>query len=148
MELNWDLIEDIAKAIVVLGGAAVSLFQLYARLPKSRGSLARDIEILNMLDKDDPAYKTIRAHVDSRVEEIYGPSETSSRKIRIYSWFHLVLGLVFLSVFAPWAYSLYQQGSLWAILTGFLAVGGLGNLFMAFDEKAGQRTRRPGSAPA
>ena len=81
---------------MVLGGAAVSLFQLYTRLPKSRGSLARDIEILNMLDKDDPAYKVIRAHVDSRVEEIYNPSETSSRKIRIYSWFHLVLGLVFL----------------------------------------------------
>ena len=139
MEIDWDLIENIAKAIVVIGGTLVSIYQIYTRLPKSRASLTRDLEILKILDKDDPAYSVIRAHVDRQVTEIYQPSLSPFKTFRIYNWPNLFIGLIFLFVFAPWTYSLYTEESWWGILTGFLAVGGLGNIGLAFDKNITNR---------
>ncbi|MEJ2612570.1 MAG: hypothetical protein P8179_21550 [Candidatus Thiodiazotropha sp.] len=139
MEINWDFIETIAKGIVVIGGMLVSIYQIYTRLPKSRASLTRDLEILKILDKDDPAYSIIRAHVDRQVTKIYQPSLLPIKTFKIHNWPNLFIGLIFLFVFAPWTYSLYNEGSWWGVLTGFLAVGGLGNIGMAFDKNIANR---------
>jgi len=139
MEINWDFIETIAKAIVVIGGMLVSIYQIYTRLPKSRASLTRDLEILKNLDKDDPAYSIIRAHVDKQVTKIYQPALLPVKSFKVHNWPNLFIGLTFLLVFAPWTYSLYTEGSWWGILTGFLAVGGLGNIGLAFDKNIANR---------
>ena len=134
-----DLVETIAKAIVVIGGMIVSLYQVYTRLPKSRASLTRDLEILNILDKEDPAYPIIRAHVDKQIEKIYRPASAASQGFRIHNWSNLFIGLFFLAIFAPWTYFLYDEGSWWGFLTGFLAIGGIGNIGLAFDKSIGDR---------
>lgn len=136
MEINWELVEIITKAIVVIGGAGVSLFQLYNRLPRSRAPLMKDLEILKMLDPDDPAYKIIRENFESSVTKIYSPSPTSIRKVRVYSWPQLMFGSALLGIFGIWTYTLFRDHSWWAVLTGFVALGGIGNAMIAFDEKS------------
>jgi len=143
MEVNWNLVETITKAIVVIGGAGVSLFQLYNRLPRSRAPLIRDLEILKMLDPSDPAYKVIRDSVDGRIAKIYNPSPTSIRRIRVYSWPQLVFGIVMFGIFGVWTYSLFRDHSWWAVLTGFVTLGGIGNAMSAFDEKARRVKAQP-----
>jgi lipoprotein signal peptidase len=49
---------------------------------------------------------------------------------------HLIYGSFLLIVFGLWTYSLYNRGSWWAILTGVVAVGGVGNLMLAFDRRS------------
>ena len=141
MQPNWNLIETIAKAIVVIGGMIVSLYQLYTRLPKSRGPLTRDLEILKILDRDDPAYTIVRAHVDKQIAKIYEPPSMPLKKPKIRNWDNLIIGVVFLVIFAPWTYTLYNKGSWWALLTGFLAVGGVGNVGIAFERRIENRKR-------
>ncbi len=140
---NWEQIETIMKAVVVIGGAGLSLFQLYNRLPKFRTSLMRDIEILKMLDINDPTYKIIRASIVDRVAEIYNPSSTSFRESRVHSWPHLVFGVLLLCIFGIWTYTLFRDNSWWAVLTGFLAFGGFGNILIAFEDKKAGKTILP-----
>jgi hypothetical protein len=134
--VNWDQIEIIAKAIVVIGGLIVSLYQLYIRLPKPKGSLNRDIEILKVLPKNDAMVKIVKSHVDKQIAKIYAPIAPSNKKFKIQNWSNLIIGVMFLGIFTPWTYSLYKDGSLWMLLTGFLAFGGIGNIIIVFDKNS------------
>lgn len=48
---NWEII---VQALGATTAAAVGLFQLRARLPRSRSMLTHDLEILKALGADDP----------------------------------------------------------------------------------------------
>ena len=109
------------------------------QMPKSRGPLTRDLEILKILDRDDPAYAIVRAHVDKQISKIYESPSMPLKKPKIRNWNNLIIGVVFLVIFVPWTYSLYCKGSWWALLTGFLVVGGVGNVGIAFEKRIDNR---------
>ncbi|MCA1632053.1 MAG: hypothetical protein LC774_17355, partial [Acidobacteria bacterium] len=75
----------------------------------------------------------------------WGQSFNWTKRIK---WAHLIYGLLLLIVFGLWTYSLYNRRSWWALATGFVAFGGVGNLMLAFDTRS-NRTSAPdqGSAP-
>ena len=120
--------------------------QIRGKLPESRSQLKLDLEILQLLpEKDDRSRKLLKDSIDRRISKIY--SGAASRKAteetdgQSLSWFQrikwgtLIYGLSLLVVFGLWTFSLYNRGSWWALLTGFVAFGGLGNVMLAFNRR-------------
>jgi hypothetical protein len=136
--MDWDMI---LRAVGVLIGAAGTIYQITRRDPRWRATLKADIEILNLLD-DGESKEIIKRNVDRVVQSRYPVRaveegvETKRRSVRVYNVSNLVIGIIFLVGFGYWTFSLVEDGwNWWAILTGFFAFGGLGNIMMAFDRQ-------------
>jgi hypothetical protein len=136
--MDWDMI---LRAVGVLIGAAGTIYQITRRDPRWRATLKADIEILNLLEEGE-SKETIRRNVDRVVQSRYPVkvveegTEVKQRGVRLYNVSNLVIGVVFLVGFGYWTFSLVEDGwNWWAILTGFFALGGLGNIMMAFDRQ-------------
>jgi hypothetical protein len=140
---NW---ENLLKAITAVVGVIFTIHQIRGKLPESRSQLKIDLEILQLLpEKDDRSRKLLKQSIDRRISKIY--SGAASRKatdeiegeslgwFQRIKWGTLIYGLSLLFVFGLWTFSLYNRGSWWAILTGFVAFGGLGNVMLAFNRR-------------
>jgi hypothetical protein len=128
--------ELLVQAFGVVVAAIVAVSQIAYRLPRSRTKLKHDLEILNLLNENDPNFDIVKRSVDSSVADLYQSSSDKS-KFKIYDWGDLVTGVILLFGGVLWIMYLVQDGfSWWSIFAGFLAIGGLGNLISAFEDES------------
>jgi hypothetical protein len=140
--MDWDIVFRAVGALIGLGGF---IYQWILRDPRWRSTLKADIELYNILDKDDPNREIIHHNISKVVRSRYldvkklGAEEelgAARPRFRVYNVSNLVLGIIFLGGFGYWTFALLADGwNWWALITGFFAFGGLGNLMIAFDKR-------------
>lgn len=122
--IEWEIV---IKAIGALIGAIVAYTQIKSTHPISRATLKADLEILKLIDKSDSNYKLIKDNFDSRIRHLYGS------RTKYTSWPTVIFGALWASGFAYWTFYIVKDGfSWWSLLTGYLAIGGLGWVMMGF----------------
>ncbi|MFZ5981714.1 MAG: hypothetical protein ACOYVF_13910 [Candidatus Zixiibacteriota bacterium] len=134
-DIDWELV---FKAIGAIVGAFVSLYQLRNIKPRLRSTLKSDIEILNLLKPDEPGYRAVKEHVDSKIRLLYKPlREKRSGGLKIYSWPDFALGIIFLPGFLIWTVYLFRGGfNGWGLVTAFFAIAGLGGIINGLEKPA------------
>lgn len=134
--------EIILQAVGLVVGAIFSLLQVRNAVHGSRSTLKTDLEILKLLDPADPNHALVRAHVTESMHKIY-PNQAAGATaggFKVYNWQRFIIGITFSLIFSIITLYLLREGfSWWALITGFFAVGGFGNLFMAFDPNVRQK---------
>lgn len=133
--LRFDYQDNTGFGLLV--GIVISAFQLINLLSKSRATLKTDIEIFKLLKPADPGYEQIKKHVGESIAAIYTDSlKTNVLGIKIYNWGDFIFGMFFVLIFPILTFYLWRSGyNIWAIVTGFLAVGGLGGILNGLDPK-------------
>jgi len=142
MSFDWDLT---LRAVGVLVGAVATIYQLTKLKPRLRTTLKTDLEILKLLDPKDPNYGVVQAHVDRSIQQIYAREapESAGRGLQVYNWGTLVFGLLLAGGFIFWTVYLVKDGfTPWALLTGFFALGGIGNIMNSLDPGSAGRSRK------
>ncbi|MDQ3801492.1 MAG: hypothetical protein M3384_18880, partial [Acidobacteriota bacterium] len=132
-----DFLTLILQAVGLLTGVILSSLQLRNLVSKSRSTLKTDVEIFKMLKPEDPGYEHLKKHVAKSIENIYSSSERRNFiGIKVYSWDDFILGVVFLLIFPIATFYLYRYGyNVWALVTGFLVLAGIGGILNGLDRK-------------
>lgn len=132
--MEWE--EILIKAVVALTGVIGTVYQFKNIRPKMRSKLKTDLEILSMLEKDDPNHKLVQEYVNESMKGLY--SLAGSRKSdgsRITSWGDFIFGIIFTSLFTTATIYIVQDGwNWWALLTGFFVFAGIGGILNGFDK--------------
>jgi hypothetical protein len=124
--------ELVLKALALFIGIFGSIYQLRKFRFTFRSSIKTDLEILNMLDPSDPNYEIVKKNIDVSIRQIYMGS--NKYRFKIYSKADFYPGLLFLISFTIWTYYLSHNGfTIWAFLTGFFALGGIGGILTGLD---------------
>lgn len=148
---RWISWENILKAIPVIVGAVATLYQLRTKLPGSRSQLKSDLEILKLLpDEEDPSHKTLKTSIDAKITRMYSGAASRSATEKPgwkKNWVYLVYGISLFLIFGFWTYYLVNRGSWWAILTGFFALAGAGNVMAGFERSSPRGSRPPVTTP-
>lgn len=129
--MNWDIL---IKAFVAVVGAVGIISQVMHHLPRSRAALKHDLEVLKLIDSNDPNYLVVKKHVDNSVAKIYAAAEKRRSSLKVYSWSDFVLGTILLFLGIWWVLLATVDGfSWWVLLPAFIVIGGIGNISNAFD---------------
>lgn len=148
--MDWDIMLRAAGIIATLLGVAMAFSRIRLEwrkiAPTSRFALKRDLEILALLkksDPEDPKYEVVKKAIDDKIDEIYSPVQQIRLKklkdYKDYNWGIIIFGFILLIVFSLWTWYLVKDGfTWWALLTGFFAFAGLGNILNGFEEKSGE----------
>jgi len=145
--IDWELV---FKAVGALVGAIVSLYQLRNVNPRLRSTLKSDIEILNLLKPDEPGYRAVKEHVDSKIRRLYKPERKKKEgRPKIYSWPDFLLGIVFLPGFLIWTIYLFRNGfNGWGLVTAFFAFAGFGGIINGLQKPAASAVKAEKAAAA
>lgn len=138
----------ILQVVGVMITAGIGFFRIRTEwrkiAPASRFALERDLEILKLMKSslsDEKCEIVIKA-IDAKIDEIYLPTLQIGFKrsrLREYNWPLLVIGFFFLIVFSLWTWYLVKDGfTWWALLTGFFAFVGIGNIISGLEKKSEQ----------
>lgn len=131
MDIDFEII---IKALGVVIGAAGTFYQVRNILPKSRSTLKSDLEILKLLEPGDPLHETVRRHVSRQVAYLYPPRRKKPKRGIIYSSTDFWTGVLMAVMFTTWTIYLTRDGfTWWAVLTGFVALGGLGGILTGLE---------------
>ena len=132
--MNWQVM---IQVLVILVGGAISLYQILRLLPASRSKLKADLEILKLIDKNDPAFVRVKAHVDRAIVRTYPITAEAKETVHI-DWHFLVFFVVATIGLVSWTLYLLRDGfNPWSLLTGIFAlvsVFGIVGVFIP-DEK-------------
>ena len=123
--IDWDLI---LKALGILVAAVTTYLQVRSLGLADRASLKTDLEILKLIDSEDPNHKRVKRAVDVRILLLYGQEETRSPANRAVRWtrIRIVIGIVWTLGFAYWTMTLVQPVfSWWSLLTGYQTLAGV-----------------------
>jgi len=133
--IDWlDLVELIIYSLIGIGGFIPAIYYLRKIVAQSRYKLKTDLEILNMLDEEDPKYNVVRNRVEKNIDHIY---KTNS-KFRIYSYRDLIGGSVLFVFSSIVLYYIILQDFILIyripliIFFGILLLGGLGGILQGF----------------
>ncbi|MDB5228063.1 MAG: hypothetical protein JWN78_2256 [Bacteroidota bacterium] len=126
--------ELIIKIIALFVGLFGSIYQLRNLRLTFRSSLKTDLDILKMLQEDDPNYSIVKNSINESIKKIYGVSNKNG--LKIHSPGDFIFGILFLSGFSFWTYYLVRHDHLfWSYVTGFFAFAGLGGIMNGLDKK-------------
>jgi|GEM_PF-4602937 len=139
MNWNWELTEILGKTAATLIAIAVAGYKAYdagIRDIKTRNVLKREFEILKLIPPDQPEHQLIRNHISRLIQRLYEPPPPSKERLssRLKKWQPrdvggFVAGLMFFAGFAVWTALILRDGfSWWSLLTGFMALSGLGTI--------------------
>src|SRR5512135_982057 len=123
LDLDWLLkgLEPglVLKSVGTVIAAVIGVLRGRKALPKSRTRLKTDLEILSLLDKDDPDYQIVKHRISRRIEEIY-PTKTPARSSKedIIASAIAALALALAAIFAVWTFYHVRAGSWWGLLPG------------------------------
>ena len=131
MELDW---ETVLRALPLIVGAIVSLYKLRDVNPRLRSTLKSDAEILEKLDPNSAAYKSLKQSIEARVTRLSAEPRKEWKEWKKWNRSEVALGVVFLLFFGSWTVYVLRDGfSWWALLTGYLTLSGGGILLMGFE---------------
>src|SRR5687767_14128624 len=137
--IDWDLV---LKALGFLVTAAVAVVQVRGLRLAARATLKADLEILNLLDANDPNRDLLKRTINTRIKDLYAPAAVESERSEGRRWLLGAFGLLWALGFSYWTFVLVRPGfTWWALLTGYLALAGFGWMLGAVN-------RRSDDAPA
>jgi len=145
--------EQLVKVAGALGGALLAilktrdaLMRLSNSKPLLRRAITADLELLRLMKESDPAYQPLQAHITRQVKKMIeeeGEAEFLAairrRLEAIFSrnWGQVIFGLLMAGGFGYWTYAIVTgpTSNWWTILTGWMALAGIGFLFGATSER-------------
>jgi len=120
--VDWDLW---LKALGFVVTAFVAYNQIKNLQSGSRAALKTDLDILNLIKPQDPNYATVKQRIGERIQILYAPRPSRNLPVAIFSG-------IWAFGFAYWTFRLVQPGfTWWSLLTGYLAMAGIGSWLMA-----------------
>jgi len=135
--ISWfKFIELIILGLIALCGLPAAIYYLKKMVAQSRHKLKADLEILNMLDEEDPKYDVVRNTVENNIDHIY----KTDHEFRIYSYKDLIGGSVLFIFSLLTSYYIYiQEISLIfrlpiLVFLGILLLGGIGGISQGFEK--------------
>ncbi len=130
--------EMVLQLISIVVGAFFSYKNFANSLPTSRAQLKADLDILKLLDPQDPNYGLVHDQVTASVRRIYRrhiPRDVASPS-RMPNWTMLIFYAVVTLLLTIWTVYLLRDGfSWWALATGFFAFGFFGNVLTELEKK-------------
>jgi hypothetical protein len=125
----------VIKAASLLVGIVSLSFTVANQVRRSRQALKIDLEIMNLL-KDQAMRSMVESSVRSKIANLYGDTSDGQGRPRIQNMKLFVFGCVIFVGFTAWTIQLSWGDFNWkSILTGFFALGGIGNIVNAFDPR-------------
>jgi len=122
--LDWDLI---LKALGFVVAVVATYLQIRNLGFATRASLKTDLEILKLIDSADPNHAKVKRIVDARIQALYDDQPAASSARQAERWAYGIGGGLWAVGFAYWTITLVLPGfSWWSLLTGYLALAGLG----------------------
>jgi len=146
LEIEPDILLKTAGALLSVLGTTIAAYLQYRKsVPKMRGTLKADLELLKTLKEVDPSgssFKTLRESINSRIKEMYSKKgiielQEDRKKNRPKQIRSIIIGAVWVCIFGYWTYKLNadkEEGfAWWSLLTGYITLMGLGIIFIAFE---------------
>src|SRR5205814_792596 len=110
-----------------------ALYKLGQTLFSLRPHLKQDLEILKMLEPQDPNYKIVKAHIDRSIAEKYGKPSP----LAVFNWQGIFGGLAGCVFMILWTVKLRAMGyRYWPWLTGTISFVFFSQFAASLREKA------------
>lgn len=139
--------ELIFKILAIIVGIFGSIYQLRNLRLTFRSSLKTDLEILKMVEKDDPSYEIIRKGIHESIKQIYG--DPSKKRFKIYNPADFYMGFLFMFGFSYWSYFLTKTDhTFWAFVVGFFALAGFGGVLTGVSSKENNQKANSNTPPS
>ncbi len=131
--MDWNIA---LKAIGIVFGLIVSIYQLRDIIPRTRSTIKIDLEILKLLDPSDPNYVALRSKIDENVRRTYRINQSRSFSFPSGEYLVLfILGVFITLFFAALTLYLVKDGSTWwVLLTLYFMWKGIVVIGRAFDK--------------
>jgi hypothetical protein len=137
------LLEQFAAVAATLAGVFLAfdktkgaITNLFNAKPLRRSSVKADLELLKLMDEDDPGYKELKAHIKSQVLSLTKVDDERSELVtgRLPQ---ILIGLAMAGGFSYWTYRIITSdiSNWWTILTIWLAMAGFGFLITPLSKK-------------
>jgi len=141
--IDWDIA---FKALGIIVGIIVSVYQLRNIIPRTRSTLKIDVEILKLLDPADPNYAILKSNIDENIRRTYRIKQaTRFKTFHVYSWGDFIGGILVSFGFAVLTLYISRGGfRWWSVLTGFIALGGIGGILNGLEKPP---TKPPAEQP-
>src|SRR5262245_5148617 len=154
MDINGitDVIKVISPIAATLAGAVVSVMKtkdavgnLVNSKPLLRKAIKADLDLLKLMNKNDPGHKLLTDHIKKQVEALI--REDKKKEIVIKDWLRIVFGLSMAGGSGYWTYYIIKDqntSNWWMILSVWIALAGLGVLIGAIEKPAPNDASKPG----
>jgi hypothetical protein len=131
-KVDWNIA---SKAIGIIFGVILSIYQLREIISRTRSTIKIDLEILKLLDPSDPNYIAIKSKIDENIRRTYGIKQSRSSNFPSGEYLVIFILGVFLTLFfAALTFYLVKDGfTWWALLTLYFMWKGIVLLSRAFD---------------
>ncbi len=130
------LLEQFAAIAATLAGVFLAfdktkgaITNLFNAKPLRRSSIKADLELLKIMDEEDPGYKELKAHIKSQVLSLTKADDEKSELVT-GKLPQTIVGILMASGFSFWTYKIITSdiSNWWTILTVWLALAGFGFL--------------------
>ncbi len=144
--MSWEL----TKIAEQLGTVAAALAGAFLAIDKTKGALMRlsntkpmlrkgitaDLELFKLMEETDPGYEDLKNHIKRQVQKMI--KEEEKKELVSGNWAQIFVGLLMAGGFGYWTYHIVKGStpSGWAILTGWMALAGIGFLTGAFTKSS------------
>src|SRR5215475_1232652 len=112
--------------------------------PLLRKAIKADLDLLKLVNENDPAHKLLTDHIKKQVEAL--TRENEKKEIVTKKWGQVVIGLLMAIGFGYWTYYIIKDPNIsnwWMILTVWMALAGLGILIAASEKPAPNDASKP-----
>ncbi len=128
-----DTYEILVKLAVILFGILGAIYQVRNFSITLRSSIKTDLEILRMLDPNDPNHILVQNKINESIKKVY---RLNQKQLKIYKPADLLFGLLFFFGFGIWTiYLSWENFSVWSLLTINFVITGIGGILSAFQPK-------------
>jgi hypothetical protein len=125
--IDWEVV---VAALGTVIAAIIGIMQIRANLPKPRSRLKMDIEIMNLLDKNDDSYKIVQKSIFDQIAETYKKERTLEPNEKLFTKFLQIISFLLGSVCLVWSINITRSGwNLWVLLTGYFSFAFYWNTF-------------------
>jgi hypothetical protein len=130
------IVEPILTVVGIVAGGALTVYQITRAVSPIRSSLRHDLETLKLARELNMPAKALEDDIAQRLAKLEPDYQPLRWRITSEVVLQSLTGILMAIGFGYWTYYLSKGGfSWWSVLTGFFALGGAGQLFIAFDEQ-------------
>jgi len=124
----------LAGAFLAIDKTKGALMRLSNTKPLLRKAITADLELFKLMEETDPGYKDLKNHIKSQVQKMIKKEE--KKELVSGNWAQIFVGLLMAGGFGYWTYHIATRptSNWWTILTGWMALAGIGFLTGAFTK--------------
>jgi len=124
----------LAGAFLAINKTKSALMGLSNTKPLVRKAITADLQLLKLMNETDPGYEELRNHIKSQVHQMI--KEGEKKELIRGNLAQILVGFLMAGGFGYWTYHIGTQptSNWWMILTGWMALAGIGFLAGAFTK--------------